>query len=75
MDPKYVVVKNTRSMVNMLFKCSTGPLRIPKLPIKVKEPQVNDRANFCGFKAIVGNPTKNAKAKKSADRKSNAQKT
>ena len=59
----------------MLFKCSTGPLRIPKDPMNVKLPKVNDKANFCGRMASMGTPTKNASAKKRADRKRRPQKT
>jgi hypothetical protein len=59
----------------MLDKCSHGPFKIPKLAMNVIDPQVKDRANFCGFKAIIGSPTKNASAKNRAERKSSAQKT
>jgi hypothetical protein len=64
-----------RSAVNMLAKCSFGPFIIPKLPMNVREPQVKERANFCGFNAIIGKPTKKAKAKNSADKNRRAQKT
>jgi hypothetical protein len=73
--PKYIVVKNIRSAVNMLARCSFGPFIIPKLPIKVREPQVKERADFWGFNAIIGRPTKNANEKKRADRNKSAQKT
>jgi hypothetical protein len=59
----------------MLFKCSTGPLRIPKDPINVKLPKVNDRANFCGRTASMGTPTKKAKAKNIPDTNRRPQKT
>jgi hypothetical protein len=68
-------VKNRRSDWSMDWRCSTGPLRIPKLPMNVRLPIVNDIANFCGLMAIIGSPTKKARAKKRADRNSRAQKT
>jgi hypothetical protein len=43
--------------------------------MNVKDPHVNDSANFCGLTASIGTPTKKAKAKKRADRKIKAQKT
>jgi hypothetical protein len=46
-----------------------------KLPIKVIDPHVKLRANFCGFNANIGTPTKNAKAKNRPDKSSNAQNT
>mmetsp|Transcript_28685 Transcript_28685/g.80852 ORF Transcript_28685/g.80852 Transcript_28685/m.80852 type:complete len:220 (+) Transcript_28685:463-1122(+) len=75
MEPRYMVVKNIRSGANMPFRCSMGPVNIPKLPMNINDPHVKDSANFCGFNAIVGNPTKNAKAKNNAERNSMAQKT
>lgn len=62
-------------MVNMLRRCSTGPLRMEKLPMKVIDPQVKLRANFRGFRAKTGMPTKTASAKKSAEKNNSAQKT
>lgn len=56
-------------------RCSTGPRRMPKDPINVKEPQVKDIANFCGFTGSIGIPKKNARAKKSTDRNSKPQNT
>jgi hypothetical protein len=73
--PKYIVVKNIRSAANMDFKCSAGPFKMPKLPMNINEPQVNESANFCGLMASIGTPTKKARAKKSADRNNRAQKT
>ena len=73
--PRYIVVKNTRSPENMDFKCSTGPVRIPKLPMKVSEPHVKERANFWGLSAMVGRPTKKARAKKTTETTKSAQKT
>ena len=75
MLPRYIMVNGIRSMVNMLLRCSAGPLRMEKLPIKVSDPQVKLRANFRGFKAKTGMPTKTASAKKSAERNKSAQKT
>jgi hypothetical protein len=59
----------------MLARCSFGPFMIPKLHMNVIEPHVKDRANFWGFNAIMGRPTKNANEKKRADRNKSAQKT
>lgn len=70
-----MVVKNMRSAVNMDFRCSTGPFRIPNDPINVNEPHVKESANFCGFNPIIGKPTKKASAKNRAERKRSAQKT
>lgn len=75
MDPRYIVVKGSRSMVNMLRQCSYGPFIIAKLPIKVMEPQVKLRANFCGLMASMGTPTNMARAKNRADKNRSAQKT
>ena len=68
-------MKYIRSAVNILAKCSYGPFIIPKLPMNVNEPHVKDKANFCGFNAIIGRPTKKAKAKNKADKKRSAQNT
>jgi len=46
-----------------------------KLPMKASEPNVNERAKFCGRTVISVIPTVNAKKKKSADRTRSAQKT
>jgi hypothetical protein len=73
--PRYMVVKNIRSPENMDFRCSMGPVRIPKLPMKVSEPHVKERANFWGLSAIVGRPTKNARAKKTTETIKRAQNT
>ena len=43
--------------------------------MNMRLPMVNDRANFCGLRVIVGNPTKKASAKKRAERNKMAQKT
>jgi len=75
MLPRYIVVKGIRCMVHILIKCSYGPFMIPKLPMKVTDPQVKLRANFCGLNASVGTPTKKARAKKRADRNNSAQNT
>jgi len=48
---------------------------IPKLAIKVTDPHVKLRANFCGFNASMGTPTKKAKAKKRPDKNKSAQNT
>jgi hypothetical protein len=68
-------VNAIRSEANIPFKCAIGPFRIANEPMKVSEPNVNDKANFCGLTAIIGSPTKKARAKNRADRKSRAQKT
>ena len=73
--PRYIVVKGIRSIVHILTKCSYGPFMIPKLPMKVIDPHVKLRANFCGFNASIGTPTKKANAKKRADKNKSAQNT
>lgn len=73
--PRYIVVKSIRSEANMDTRCSYGPFRIPKLAMKVSDPHVKLSANFCGFNASIGTPTKKARAKKSADKKRSAQNT
>ena len=52
-----------------------GPDKIPKLAMNVIEPHVKDSANFCGFSANIGIPTKNASAKNKAERNNRATKT
>ena len=74
-DPTYIVVKYSRSRCSMLIMCSLGPFKIAKEHINMRLPMVNDSANFCGLSVIVGNPTKNASAKKSAERNKMAQNT
>ena len=71
----YAVVNGNLSIVTMPNKCVKGPRRMAKLPMKVSEPKVNERANFCGRNAITGNPTPKAKAKNTADRSRSAEKT
>jgi hypothetical protein len=59
----------------MLNKCSFGPFKIPKLAINVSDPHVKLNANFCGLMASTGTPTKKARAKNNAERRSKAQNT
>lgn len=70
-----MVVNKSLSLTNMLCKCAMGPLRMAKELINKSDPNVKERANFCGRIAKSGKPTKKAKAKKTAETNSNAQKT
>ncbi len=48
---------------------------MPNEPINIIEPIEKLKENFCGCTAMVGRPTKNASAKKRADKKSKPQNT
>ena len=43
--------------------------------MKIREPKVKERANFCGPTVINGRPTVNARRKNNADSTRSAQKT
>lgn len=70
-----MVVKSNCSLTKRLCKCAIGPLSTANEPMNTRDPNVNERANFCGRMANIGSPTKNAKAKKTAEMNSMAQKT